>query len=399
MSPTRRTFLKATAVASGGLLAACTPEEPDAPLPVPDGRCDDAFADATFIEVLPFENDADRETETVLAEGHDARLLTDLQELSEDKLTQSNAEFYIRTEFPDLLDSTDDWAIRIRGLVGEEFDLALDDLVGEEIAEIDTFLLECSGNGDGSRMGLLSSAPMGGIPFSALLDRVDVDASATRVLVHGFDERTQVSTHSTPGASWIFTFDELADAGAFLCTRMNGEAVPDDHGFPVRLFVPGWYGCSCIKWVDEIRFVDDSEPATSQMQEFASRTHQDGIPAMASEFIPATIDTAAMPVRVEKWLRGGRVLYRVVGITWGGDVVDPPVSIQWGADGEWQQVTACPDREHAQTWGLWWATWDPESDGAHALNCRVDDPDIRTRRLQDAFLRYQRTVTIDEINA
>lgn len=398
MTTTRRAFLKTSAVASGGLLAACQPD-PDEPIAVPDTVCDDEFDDASFIEALPFENDGDRATEVKEGVGQDARLLTELGELSELKLTQSNAEFYVRTEFPDLLDSTDDWAIRIRGLVDSELDLTLEALMDEEIAEIDRFLLECSGNGDGSRMGLLSAAPMGGIPISALLDRIDIDPSATRILINGFDERTQISNHSTPGAAWVFTFDELLDAGAFLCTRMNGEDLPRDHGSPVRLFVPGWFGCACVKWVDEIRFVDDSEPATSQMQEFASRTHQSGVPAMAIDYIPAVIDTAAMPVRVEKWERDGRVVYRVVGIVWGGDVIDPPVSIQWGAGGEWQSVTACPTREHAQTWGLWWTTWEPEENGLFELNCRVDDPDIRTRRLQDEFLRYQRTVIIDEINA
>ena len=57
---------------------------------------------------------------------------------------------------------------------------------------------------------------------------------------------------------------------------MNGEPVPADHGKPVRLAVPGWYGCSWIKWVNEIRLVGPDEPATTQMVEFANRTHQSG---------------------------------------------------------------------------------------------------------------------------
>ena len=41
---------------------------------------------------------------------------------------------------------------------------------------------------------------------------------------------------------------------------MNGAPLPRDHGLPVRLLMPGWYGCTCIKWVDEIRFVDETSP-------------------------------------------------------------------------------------------------------------------------------------------
>src|SRR5204862_7518096 len=104
---------------------------------------------------------------------------------------------------------------------------------------------------------------------------------------------------------------------ALLATGMNGAPLPPDHGFPVRLIVPGWYGCACIKWIDRIDLVAADAPATTQMREFARRTHQNGEPALAREFTPAVIDQAAMPVRVEKWLADGRIAYRVIGVMWG----------------------------------------------------------------------------------
>ena len=63
------------------------------------------------------------------------------------------------------------------------------------------------------------------------------------------------------GASWIFTRDQLD--GALLAIRMNGAPLTRDHGAPVRLIVPGWYGCCCIKWVDRIELVPDAAPATT----------------------------------------------------------------------------------------------------------------------------------------
>ncbi len=96
---------------------------------------------------------------------------------------------------------------------------------------------------------------------------------ATRVLVSGFDDHSQPSRSSVAGASWIFTFEQLEAAGAFLATEMNGKPLSPDHGFPVRLVVPRWYGCACIKWVNEILLVDEEAPVTSQMREFAGRGH------------------------------------------------------------------------------------------------------------------------------
>ncbi len=100
---------------------------------------------------------------------------------------------------------------------------------------------------------------------------------------------------------------------------MNGQPLTPDHGAPVRLVVPGWYGCAWIKWVNEIRWVTDDEPATSQMREFAGRTHQEGQPALARDYRRRrAIDTAAMPMRVEQRRVDGATEYRVVGIVWGG---------------------------------------------------------------------------------
>jgi DMSO/TMAO reductase YedYZ molybdopterin-dependent catalytic subunit len=87
-------------------------------------------------------------------------------------------------------------------------------------------------------------------------------------------ELITVPSPSKPAGSWVFTLDELRDAGAFLATHMNGEPLTVDLGAPIRLLVPGWCECCCAKWVDTVRVVDDSVASTSQMLEFTSRTLQ-----------------------------------------------------------------------------------------------------------------------------
>jgi hypothetical protein len=206
---------------------------------------------------------------------------------------------------------------------------------------------------------------------------------------------TQPSRTSVPGASWIFSRDDLERAGAFLATHMNGAPLPRDHGFPVRLIVPGWYGCACIKWVDEIAFVPDTAEATTQMREYAARTHQRGQPALARDFAPATIDVAAMPVRVEKWAVDGRLEYRVVGIMWGGDKPTNALQIRFRPDEPFVPVTDCPLPETTRTWTLWSHAWRPAARRTYQIVLRVDDPSIRTRRL-DLFF-YVREVRIDEV--
>jgi DMSO/TMAO reductase YedYZ molybdopterin-dependent catalytic subunit len=226
-------------------------------------------------------------------------------------------------------------------------------------------------------------------------DKARVQSAATRILVSGFDQFSKTSANSTAGASWIFSFQDLTDTGAFLATEMNGAPLPPDHGAPVRLLVPGWYGCTCIKWVNEIVLVNDDEPATSQMTEFAARTMQDGQPALARDFKPAFIDQTAMPVRIEKWSLGGQIVYRVAGLMWGGDRVTDALAIRFNPDQPYEHVTLCPKPSTNATWTWWTHTWRPRAPGQYVMRLHVDDPSIRTRRLDSGF--YDRTVAIDQV--
>ena len=146
------------------------------------------------------------------------------------------------------------------------------------------------------------------------------------------------------------------------------------------------------KWVDRITLVDDDAPATAQMMEFASRTHQDGVPTRAADYRPAIIEQAAMPVRVERWRQGDAVVLRTTGILWGGSTPTSAASIRFG-DAPWEPVTVDPPTTQNATWTLWTHTWRPTRTGELAIRMRIDDPSIPTRRL-DAD-HYRRTIVLD----
>jgi len=392
----RREFIRTSMMASSAFLMGCfgTGDPPiDEPM-LP--QCTPMFEgpNAQFIKVMGFDNDGTLPFGETYGEGLTGRQLFDLKQLGEENLVTPNELFYVRTMYPGLLDPATPWNIRIHGLVESELNLSMADL-DPLVVDQGVKLLECSGNTEGGSFGLLSAAQWSGVPFADILAMVDPLPGATRVLVSGFDEHTGNSSGSVPGAAWIFTIDQLLNAGSFFATVMNDEALPPNHGQPVRLFNPGWYGCSCIKWVNEIIFVDEDEAATSQMREFSFRTHQNGTPDLARDYIPAVIDTAAMPIRIEQWQVDGRITYRVMGMIWGGDELEPTLEIKFESDEDdsgWHNVEYCPPREHAQTWGLWWYAWKPTNPGTYAVNCRVNSNDIRTRRLDSGW--YTRTIDV-----
>ena len=107
------------------------------------------------------------------------------------------------------------------------------------------------------------------------------------------------------------------------------------------------------------------------------------------------IETAAMPVRVEKWRVNGRLEYRITGIIWGGSTPTSALSIRFKSGGPWARVEQCPLPASTLTWSLWTHTWRPDAPGRYEIVLRVDDSSIRTRRL-DLFF-YVREITIDEV--
>ena len=394
--PSRRRFLSALGAAAAvrlpeagwieRLLAA-----QDAPALAPP-------AGGRLLRVMPLGRFDGRPTPplgTLLGAGLDARRFTDVSGLTPETLVTPTDRFFVRTA-PSAAHATRGSArIRVNG--PRPFDLAPADLVALS-KPTGTHVMECSGNSDPAHFGLISAARWSGVPIGALLDRAGAASATSLVRVAGLDDGLQRTQTSIPGASWIFSRDDLERAGAFLATGMNDGPLPLEHGFPARLVVPGWYGCVCIKWVSNIDLLGSDERPTSQMLEFAERTHQvgpGGAPTRARDYQPAVIDLAAMPVRVEQWQVGDARLYRVVGVRWGGETRTRALTIRFRHDERYVRVEQALEPSSTTTWELWAHTWHPESPGRYQITLGVADPTIRTRRL-DLFY-YVREVEVDDV--
>lgn len=387
---TRRQFLKkilhlsALGAGSGTLLASVwgCGDRHFKELPKPDG---------SFVGILPFVGEGDVPLETVTGEGLRGRRFIDLTTLSSDALTTPTERFYVRTRYPDRLDSPQPWKISINGLVENPCEILLKDVL-PNATDQGIVVMECAGNDRWSRFGLISAARWQGISLRDVLSRVKPLSAATTIRVVGYDDHSQPDPLSWPGASWVFTPKELHDAGAFLATGMNGAPLSRDHGAPIRLVVPGWYGCVSIKWVKEIVFADDEEPATNQMKEFAGRTLQAGMPDLAREYYSALVDPAAVPVRIEKWRADEATAYRIVGIAWGGTQPVKALSIRIGEERAFVPVQHfLPWPLHG--WNLWSHMWYPTTSGTYTFRLRIVTSNrAATRKLDSGH--YDRTVMV-----
>jgi len=157
-----------------------------------------------------------------------------------------NDKFYVTTYGATPTVDPAAWRLRIKGLVANPLELSYANI--RSLAAInETLTLECIGNPpDGSSIG---NAKWTGVKLRPLLDRARVSSRAV-----------WCSMRAADGYYTGLPADELMRDENFLPYLMNGAPLPPEHGFPLRIFIPGKYGMKQPKWITEIAFLDHQAP-------------------------------------------------------------------------------------------------------------------------------------------
>jgi DMSO/TMAO reductase YedYZ molybdopterin-dependent catalytic subunit len=170
-------------------------------------------------------------------------------------------QHYVRDHFP-IPDAPDH--IEVTGLVGTPGRVTLAELRAMPARRL-TVTLECAGNGraflephapgEQWHLGAVGTAEWAGVPLRDVLERAGPRRDAVEVLFAGADR-------GTPGAlGREIAFERslpIADAlsdGPLLAHEMNGAPLPREHGAPLRLVMPGWYGMASVKWLARIELI------------------------------------------------------------------------------------------------------------------------------------------------
>lgn len=267
-----------------------------------------------------------------------------------------NAQFY-RIDTALAVPAVDpaSWSLRIHGMVEREVTLTWDELLALPLEESVT-TLACVSNEVGG--GLIGNAVWLGHPIRELLARAAPSPDADMVLSRSVDGFTA----STP----LAVLED--DRNAILAVGMNGEALPAEHGFPVRMVVPGLYGyVSATKWVVDLE-VTRFDRATAY---WTDRGWSDRGPIK----LQSRID---VPRRGQS-LAAGPVT--VAGVAWHQHVGIERVEVQVD-DGPWQPATLATAIS-IDTWVQWRYDWDATS-GAHTLRVRAvsADGEVQTADVQ-----------------
>ncbi|PYT63089.1 MAG: hypothetical protein DMG35_05285, partial [Acidobacteria bacterium] len=193
----------------------------------------DPFAGGRRLGTVDFINEGPVPLDTPQGSELDGRLYTDLSMLDPRNPITPTEKFYIRTRVSEIFPDPTTWQVKVDGLVDRPLNLEVESLK-KAAMRMGMHVMECAGNVRLARFALISAGNWTGVPISEILDGTKVRPIATRILISGFDRYAKESKTSVPGASWIFSLEQLNAARAFLATELNGQPLTKDHGAPVR---------------------------------------------------------------------------------------------------------------------------------------------------------------------
>jgi DMSO/TMAO reductase YedYZ molybdopterin-dependent catalytic subunit len=279
------------------------------------------------------------------------------------------------------------WKLEIAGLVQRPLTLTLSQLKARPRQEV-IFTLECSGNhGLPFFISGIGTAIWAGTPLAPLLQEAGVLDKGIEVVFVGSDEGEEEVRQIKMKQNFARSMS-LADAmnpNNLLCYEMNGEPLPQPHGFPLRLIAPGWYGIANVKWLKRIEVRDSRFMGRFMGRDYVTirEEQRDGDTVWMETSVGRSL-LKSVPARVTR--KNGQ--YRIVGMAWGAPIARVEVQVDAGP---WMPATIDRGEEAEFAWKSWSFEWAKPAPGEHTITSRaidtagniqpaIDDPRISKKR-------------------
>jgi sulfane dehydrogenase subunit SoxC len=262
------------------------------------------------------------------------------------------------------------WRLVVEGSgVERRVELTYDELLAMP-SVTETKFIECAGNGRSQfaaaygkpasgtpwRLGAIGVAEWTGVPLGAVLERAGLKPTAIDVMPEGLDS---LHVRRPMPIAKALEDDTLVVYG------MNGQTLPPDHGFPVRLLVPGWIGVANVKWVGRIEVSETPlySPWNTTTYVMVGDAYPDR-PVIYGQEVKSAFE---LP-----W--GGSILAGpqvLTGRSWSGHAKIDKVEVSTDGGATWQ-LAALAERNIPKAWVEWALPWTPQP-GTYSLKARATD--------------------------
>ena len=277
------------------------------------------------------------------------------------------------------------WRLEVRGRVARPLELTLAD-VRARPARTAAVTFECAGNG----RALLEPRPLSqpwlqeavgtaawtGTPLAPLLAEAGVDNGAAEVVFTGLDRGIQGDVVHAYERS--LPLEEALREEVLLAYAVDGRPLPPQHGFPLRLVVPGWYGMTHVKWLRSITVVDEPFRGWQQAVAYHLRDSEDDPGRPVTRILPRSL---LVPPGIPDFFTRTRFLEpgpcTLEGRAWSGWGAVEHVEVSTDGGRSWSDA-ALGEAPSPFAWRGWTYGWDATV-GEHELCCRATDASGRTQ--------------------
>jgi DMSO/TMAO reductase YedYZ molybdopterin-dependent catalytic subunit/rhodanese-related sulfurtransferase len=294
-----------------------------------------------------------------------------------------NARFYVRNHFETPRLDPVSWQLEVKGLVERPVRLSLRDLHNMH-SETLVATLECAGNGrsgfdppaDGEQwqLGAVSTAEWTGVPLAEILGHAGVRPEAVEIVFRGADQGNVGEAGDPIRFERSLPATDAGHPGSLLAYAMNGEPLPLEHGYPLRLIVPGWYAVASVKWLTEIEVTGSPFMGYFQAKRYVYETQRNGTMAREPVRLQQVRSVITQPSAGQQITPGDLV---VRGVAWSGAAPIDTVEVRIGS-GPWQNARLI-GQQHRHSWRWWELLTRIDSPGETTLQARATDLAGRTQ--------------------
>lgn len=288
------------------------------------------------------------------------------------------------------------WHLAIGGQVRRPLRLSLADL--RTFPQVTTRVtLECAGNG----RALLTPRPVSqpwlveavgtaewtGAPLRLLLAEADIEPDAVEVVFTGADHGVERGVEQDYQRALHLDVALGGDPEVLVAYAMNGAPLPPQHGRPLRLVVPGWYGMAHVKWLREVTVVDEPFTGFQQSVAYRLRRHPEDEGEPVTRIAPRAL---LVPPGFPDFMSRARVVrpgtVTLEGRAWSGRAAVTRVEVSADAGRTWQEAELEPEGGHRWAWRRWQHSW-AAAPGEYVLSARATDADGHTQPLEQPWNR------------
>ena len=272
------------------------------------------------------------------------------------------------------------WRLEVAGRVRRPLSLTLDYLRSRPAVDLPV-TMECAGNGR-ARLDprpisqpwiaeAIGTARWTGTPLRGILEEAGVESDTVEIGFTALDHGVEGGVEQDYGRS--LSVEHAMGEEVLLVWGVNGQPLPPQHGFPLRLLVPGWYGMASVKWLSRITALAEPYEGYHQTESYRYRSQPEETGEPVQRIAPRAL---MVPPGFPEFMTRDRLLppgpCTLEGRAWSGHGRIARVEVSTDGGGSWREATV-GQAASSFAWAPWTYRWDPPAPGRYQLCCRATD--------------------------